>query len=45
MENLAKQKGTSDSTITNRLQEIEDNISSEEDMTEETDTSFKKSLL
>lgn len=25
MENLAKQKGTSDSTITNRLQETEDN--------------------
>ena len=38
MENLAKQKGTTDSSITNRLQETEDNISGEE----ETDTSFKK---
>lgn len=40
MENLAKHKGTIDSSITNRLQETEENISGEE----ETDTSFKKKV-
>jgi hypothetical protein len=44
MENLGKRTGTTDTSITNRIQEMEDRISGVEDRTEEIDTSVKENV-
>ena len=44
MENLGKQTGTTDTSITNRLQEMEERISGVEDMVEETESSVNESV-
>ena len=41
MENLGKRTGTTDASITNRIQEMGERISDVEDTIEETDTSVK----
>ena len=45
MENLGKRTGTTDTSITNRISEIEYRISGREDMIEELDTSNKMKNL
>ena len=42
IENLSKQSGTTNVSINNRIQEIEERILGLEDMIEETDTSDKE---
>jgi prefoldin subunit 5 len=42
IENLGKKPGTIDASITNRIQEIEERISGEEDTTENIDTTVKE---
>jgi hypothetical protein len=42
MENLGKRSGIADESITNRIQEIEERISSVEDMVENIDTTVKE---
>jgi hypothetical protein len=42
MENLGKRSGITDVSIANRIQEIEERISSVEDIVEEIDTTVKK---
>ena len=42
MENLGKQTGTTKTSITNRIQEIEERISGTEDTIEEIDTLVKE---
>jgi hypothetical protein len=42
MENLGKRTGTTDTSITNRIPEMEERISSMENMTEEINTWLKK---
>jgi uncharacterized coiled-coil protein SlyX len=42
MENLGKRAGVTDSSITNRIQEIEERISDIEDTIKEIDTTIKE---
>ena len=42
MENLGKRSGTTDASITNGIQEIEERISGLEDIIEEIDTTVKE---
>ena len=44
MEKLSKQSGTTDASITNRMQEMEDRISDAEDKLEEINSSSKENL-
>ena len=44
MENLGKLIGTTDASITNRIQEMEERISGIEDVIKEIDTSVKENI-
>jgi hypothetical protein len=44
MENLGKRTGTTDASITNRIQKMKESVSGVEDMTEEIDTLVKESV-
>jgi hypothetical protein len=44
MESIGKRTGTTDTSITNRIQEMEDRISGEFDTIEEIDISVKESV-
>ena len=44
MENLSKRTGTTDTSITNRIQEMEERIAGLEDRIEEIDTSVKENV-
>ena len=44
MENLSQQTGTTDASITNRIQEMEEKISGVENMVEEIDSSVEENV-